>query len=148
MKKSFLVVVLHLSFFACPLIAAEDFVLKTSTKSVEDVTSALKKAITNAGAQVFAEIDHAASAKAAGIELQPTILIIFGNPKIGTQIIQQDRRVGLQLPLHVLVWNDNGSTKISYENPTVISNRYNIKSDDENLQKLVIAVAKLTDASL
>jgi len=147
MKIIYLILSLGLIQFSTYAYSSDTLIVKTSSKSVDSAVAALKTAVLKAGANIFAEIDHAEGAKKAGINMRPTKLIILGNPKIGTAIIEKDRRVGLHLPLHVLIWEDDTGTKISYEEPGIISKRYNIKADDENLKKLSSALNAFTNAA-
>ena len=61
-----------------------------------------------------------------GWTLEPTILVMFGNPKIGTPIIAADRRAGLDLPIRVLIWEEAGKTKLGYENPADLKSSYGV----------------------
>src|SRR5713226_6732881 len=75
----------------------------------------LETAVKAKGMTVFAHIDHAAGATEAGLALRPTELLIFGNAKGGTPLMQSDQTMGIDLPLKALVWEDaNGKTWLSY----------------------------------
>ena len=63
-------------------------------------------AITSRGLTVFARVDHAAAAREAGMELAAEELVVFGNPRAGTPLMQSDPRIGIELPLRMLVWED------------------------------------------
>jgi uncharacterized protein (DUF302 family) len=74
---------------------------------------------------VFAHIDHAAGAAAAGLELRPTDLLIFGNARGGTPLMQRVQTTGIDLPLKALVWQDAaGDTWLSYNDPAWLANRH------------------------
>ena len=74
---------------------------------------------------VFARIDHAALAAAAGLTLRPTEVLVFGNPKGGTPLMQAEQTIGIDLPLKVLVWQDaTGATWISYNDPHWLAARH------------------------
>ncbi len=76
---------------------------------------------------VFARVDHAANATAAGMSLRPTELIIFGNPKDGTVLMQDQQRAGVDLPLKALVWEDaDGRVSVTYNDPAWIVRRHGI----------------------
>ena len=85
------------------------------------------------GLKVFARIDHTAGAEAAGMSLRPTELLVFGDPRAGTPLIQADQRLGADLPLRVLVWLDAQSrTQVSYVDPVaVLRRRLGLDSDLE-----------------
>jgi len=127
--------------------AADEWITLESAGSVADTSNKLVAAIERAGARVFAMVDHAAGAKSIGTDLEPTVLVIFGNPKIGTPIIKADRRAGLDLPLHVLIWEDGGTVKIGYENPKTLKARYNIQGADDSFAAMNSALQKLTKAA-
>jgi uncharacterized protein (DUF302 family) len=78
------------------------------------------------GMKIFARIDQAAEAAAVGLELRPTILILFGNPKAGTPLMQQFPNLALDLPLRVLVWEEAGKVHVSFVGPDELRDRYNL----------------------
>jgi uncharacterized protein (DUF302 family) len=75
----------------------------------------------------MARIDHAAAAAAVGMELRPTELVIFGNPRAGTPIMQAVQTVGIDLPLKALVWQDEGRTTwLAYNDPQWLAQRHGV----------------------
>src|SRR6476469_4170568 len=87
----------------------------------------LETEIRTKGLEVFARIDHAAGAAEVGMNLRPTELIIFGNARGGTPLMQSAQTIGIDLPLKALVWEDAaGSTWISYNEPSWIAQRHGI----------------------
>jgi uncharacterized protein (DUF302 family) len=79
------------------------------------------------GMDVFARIDHAAGAAEAGLALAPIELIIFGNARAGTPLMQADPTMGIDLPLKALVWqNASGKTWITYDQPAWLAQRHGI----------------------
>lgn len=79
------------------------------------------------GLSVFAHVDHAAGAAAVGLPLGPTDLLIFGNAKGGTPLMQQAQSIGIDLPLKALVWQDkSGATWLSYNDPTYLAQRHGV----------------------
>ena len=83
-----------------------DLVTKTSPHSVSDTMDRLEAAVTGAGATVFARVDHAAGAAKVDMELRPTQMLMFGNPKLGTPAMLDGQTAGLDLPLRVVVYAD------------------------------------------
>ena len=82
------------------------------------------------GMTVFARIDHAAGAAAAGLPLRPTELLIFGNAKGGTPLMQSVQTIGIDLPLKALVWQDgSGKTWLSYNDPGWLAKRHGHQVD-------------------
>jgi uncharacterized protein (DUF302 family) len=82
------------------------------------------------GLTVFARIDHAAGAAAVGLSLLPTAVLIFGNARGGTPLMQSNQLIGIDLPLKVLVWQDtSGKTWLSYVDPGTLAQRYGLPAD-------------------
>jgi uncharacterized protein (DUF302 family) len=87
----------------------------------------LEAAVKAKGLTVFAYIDHAAGAAEVGLSLRPTELLIFGNAKGGTPLMQSNQTVGIDLPLKALVWQDaSGDTWLSYNDPSWIAKRHGL----------------------
>jgi uncharacterized protein (DUF302 family) len=136
-------------FVAGPAAAQQEdsWTIKTSPKSVADTVSALTTAVDGAGATVVAVVDHAASAKKAGMELPPTTLVIFGNPKLGTPLMQKNRQIAMDLPMRVLVWQDGDTTKVGYLKPESMASWYGIAADNPSIKTMTGALDKLTNAA-
>jgi uncharacterized protein (DUF302 family) len=84
------------------------------------------------GMTVFARIDHAAGAVEAGLSLRPTEVLIFGNAKTGTPLMQAVQTIAIDLPLKALVWQDaSGDTWLSYNDPTWLAQRHRLGHDAE-----------------
>lgn len=103
------------------------------------------------GTHVFARIDHAAGVAEAGLTLAPTGLIIFGNARGGTPLMQSVQTVGIDLPLKALVWEDaSRTTWLSYNEPSWIAQRHRIQKAEPVVNKMIAALRavsrKVTDA--
>ena len=85
---------------------------------------------------VFATIDHAAGARAVGLQLADEVLLIFGNPAVGTALMQADSRSGYDLPLRMLVWSHGGTTRVGYVDPVALSQRYDLGPEVATLRQL------------
>lgn len=97
----------------------------------------LESAIRAKGLNVFARIDHAASAAEVGLALRPTELIIFGNARGGTPLMQSVQTVGIDLPLKVLVWEDEaGKVWISYNEPSWIAERHGVADAESTIDRM------------
>ena len=84
------------------------------------------------GMSVFGRIDHAAGAAEVGLTLRPTELIIFGNARAGTPLIQSEQTIGIDLPLRALVWEDAaGKTWLSYNEPSWITRRHGVRNPEQ-----------------
>ncbi len=95
---------------------------------VRDNVKRFEKILESKGLSIFQVIDHAQNAKNADMSLEPTTLVVFGNPKIGTALIQCNRSMGLDLPLRMLFYTDyEGNHWLSYTNPEYYTLKHNIK---------------------
>jgi len=109
---------------------------------VATLASELKAKIEAKGFKVIADVDHAASATKVDLALRPTRTLIFGNPLGGTKLMQQDQAIGLDLPLKILLWEDeNGKTNVSYYNGTTLTGRYGITEPQAVIEKVNGALA-------
>jgi uncharacterized protein (DUF302 family) len=112
-------------------IAKDALNIQASKFTFEETVDRLSKAIEAKGIKIAARFDHAAGAKAAGLELPPTVVLLFGNPKLGTPLMQADPRSGLDLPMKMLVWEDKaGKVHVGYAPPSVLQTRYVIQGEE------------------
>src|SRR5438045_3288700 len=96
------------------------------------------------GMTVFARIDHAAGAAEVGLTLRPTELIIFGNARGGTPLMQSAQTVGIDLPLKALVWEDaSGTTWLSYNEPSWIAHRHGVAHAAPVVSKMSAALSAM-----
>jgi uncharacterized protein (DUF302 family) len=94
---------------------------------------------------VFARIDHAGGAALVGLQLAPTELIIFGNARGGTPLMQSVQTVGIDLPLKALVWEDAaGKTWLSYNEPSWIAQRHNVRNAEQLVRKMAAALRAIS----
>ncbi|MEL6873233.1 MAG: DUF302 domain-containing protein [Pseudomonadota bacterium] len=123
-------------------------VTKPSAHSVSKTLDRLSGMLKSKGITIFARVDHAAGAKKAGLELPPTELLIFGNPKLGTPLMQSNRAIGADLPMKALAWEDkDGKVYLSYTAPAALKARYAIGDKDKVFQTMTGALGKFTDAA-
>jgi uncharacterized protein (DUF302 family) len=101
-------------------------VTKLSPQSVEDTVTRLADQALERGMKLFAVIDHTAEARAAGVPLRDTTLVIFGDPVRDAPVITASPLAALDLPLRALVWDDAGKTKISYYEPEALIGRHQV----------------------
>ena len=107
--------------------AADGLTTIKSSYGPKETMDRLEAAVKAKGLTVFARIDHAAGAAEVGLSLRPTELLIFGNAKGGTPLMQSDQTVGIDLPLKALVWQDaSGDTWLSYNDPSWIAKRHGL----------------------
>ncbi len=121
---------------------------KTSPHSVSETIDRLQAAVEGAGATVFARIDHAAGAANVEMELRPTQMLMFGNPKLGTPAMLDGQTAGLDLPLRVLAYEDDaGTVHIAYHNPASLAANHGLPGDAKYIQMMTGALDKLTSAA-
>ena len=105
----------------------------------------LEAAIRAQGMKVFARIDHAAGASEAGLELRPTEVIIFGNARGGTPLMQSVQTIGIDLPLKALVWEDaGGKIWLSYNEPGWIAQRHSVANVEPVVSKMSAALSAMS----
>jgi uncharacterized protein (DUF302 family) len=127
---------------------AENLVTIESKLSVKDSLDRLASTLEQRGIKVAARVDHAAGAKAAGMELAPTEVIMFGNPKLGTPLMQANPAIGIDLPMKVLAWQDkSGKVWIGYTAPETLKARYGISGQDETFKAMTGAIDGLAKAA-
>jgi uncharacterized protein (DUF302 family) len=123
---------------------AEGVVTKVSSSGVQDTVDRFLELLKSKGVKVFAVIDQRAEARAAGLDLRETTLVIFGNPAAGTGVMVASPLAALDLPLKVVVWADPGQrTSVSYTAPATLAARYGLTPQTEAALE---AVNVLTDA--
>jgi len=122
---------------------AGGIITKDSPRSVAETVARLSDLLEAKGIKLFAVIDHSEEAKARGLELRDTKVVIFGSPEAGTPVMVSAPLVALDLPLKVLVWADGDRTKVSYTTPTALAARYHL---DGGLAAKLGAIEGLTDA--
>ena len=117
-----------------------------STYSVKDTIDRIEADIKSKGLTVFARIDHAAGAKEVGLPLAPTLLLIFGNARGGTPLMQPKQLVGIDLPLKALAWQDGaGKTWLTYNDPHWIALRHNLGHEvDQTVKALSEVLAAIS----
>ena len=128
---------------------ADGLVSVRSHNGPEDTMNRLDAAVRVRGMMVFARIDHAAGAAAVGLPLRPTDLLIFGNARGGTPLMESVQTIGIDLPLKALVWQDvAGNTWVSYNDPAWTARRHGIGADATTtaMSAMLDAIAKAAAA--
>lgn len=124
-----------------------EMIVKDASGTVTETMDRLEAAVTGAGATVFARVDHGGGAMKVEMELADAQLLIFGNPMLGTPVMQQDIRAGLALPLHVLIYDDGGTTRITYEDIDTMMEGLDIDREAEVFSRIEGALNNLTNAA-
>jgi uncharacterized protein (DUF302 family) len=118
--------------------------LKTipSNYGPKDTMDRLEAEVKAKGMTVFARIDHAAGAKRVGLSLRPAEVLIFGNAKAGTTLMQSVQTIGIDLPLKALVWQDpSGDTWLSYNDPAWLAKRHELGVETQALVSMMAGAA-------
>lgn len=111
-------------------------VTTVSSSGHAETLARLSEAISEQGLTGFAQIDHAAAAREVGMDLADEVVLVFGNPRAGTPLMQADPRVGIELPLRILVWNQGGETIVGYNDPKSFADAYNLTSQAATLDAM------------
>jgi uncharacterized protein (DUF302 family) len=136
-------------FAAVQPAAAAELVEKQSPHGVGETLDRLEAVLEEKGIGVMARIDHRANAESVDMELRPTQLLIFGNPAIGTQLMQAEQTMGIELPMKALAYEDaEGQVWIAYEDPAVFAERRGLSPDHEVVGKVSGALDALTSAAV
>jgi uncharacterized protein (DUF302 family) len=128
----------------------EDGVITIASEhSVKDTLDRLEASLKAKAITVFARIDHAAGAKSVSMDLRPTELLIFGNPKAGTPLMQAKQTIGLDLPLKVLAWQDAaGKVWLTYSGIAWLAHRHRLGPETAGaVTALTTSLAKLTEVA-
>ncbi|PCM43993.1 DUF302 domain-containing protein [Marinobacter sp. ANT_B65] len=148
--KTLKAVALPLIFLLCSGLAqaAEGLIVVKSNHSVAATADKLETVLSEKGMKVMNRIDHAAGAESAGLELRPTEVVIFGNPKVGSPLMQCAQSVAVDLPQKALVWEDeSGQVWLGYNDPQYLKARHSIEGCDAVLEKVSNALANFAKAA-
>ncbi len=129
--------------------ADNTWVTKDSSYDVTTTLDRLEQVLESKGIGVMARIDHQQNAESVDLELRPTQVLIFGNPKVGTLVMQANQNAAIDLPMKVLAYEkENGDVCISYLHPHALANRWGLDHDHAAIQKMTAALDNLTNAAL
>lgn len=127
--------------------APAGLMISTSSGDFAATLARAREAITGKGLKIMAEVDHAANAKTVGATLAPTTLLVFGNPKAGTQLMLSQRSVAIDLPMKLLVWQDDAGVHVAYNDPAHLAARHSIADKDPLVGKMQGALAGIAAAA-
>ncbi|WP_298823874.1 DUF302 domain-containing protein [uncultured Capnocytophaga sp.] len=123
----------------------EDF---QSLLSFEETVAAIQKTLNSKGITIFATIDHQAAAKAVGETMQPATVLIVGNPKVGTALMQENPLLAIELPLKILIYEEGKTINIRYEKVAAIAEKYHIKQNFSTAEKIDAAMLQLIKSTI
>ena len=136
-------------FFSVATAAAGDGLI--SVKSSHDVkvtADRLENVLNQKGMTVFIRINHSAGAQKVGKKLRPTELVVFGNPKVGTPLMQCSQSVAIDLPQKALIWQDDkGQVWLTYNDPNYLSQRHGLGECTEVIKKVEKALGNFAKAA-
>jgi uncharacterized protein (DUF302 family) len=123
----------------------EGLKVSRSRHGPQETLDRFEVAIARYGMTIFARIDHGAAAAKAGLELRPTVVLIFGNARAGTPLMQMAPTIAIDLPLKAVVWQDEaGVTWLGYNDPVWIARRHGVV-DDGSIDLVIEALAAIAN---
>lgn len=148
MKSTALMILFLALIVLAPLADASSIVITRSTHDVNETINRLEAALRAKGVTIFARIDHAANAQRVHVTLRPAQLLIFGNPKLGSPLLQSNPMVGLDLPMKALAWEDaDGKVWLAYTAAATIAKRYRIENRAAVVDKMTGALKNFAAAA-
>ncbi len=137
MLKTMGIAVSVLALFATARAGAGDGLITVlSERSVAEAAEAARSIIEEKGLTFFFQVDHAANARSAGLSLRPTVVLVFGNPKIGTPLMEAAPSLAVDLPQKLLITAVDGETRILYNDPGYLAGRHGLSGDDPRIRKI------------
>lgn len=138
-----------LSLVATPASADNGLINKQSAHSATMTLDRLQAALESKGITIVARVRHQQNARDVGLELRPTELLIFGNPKLGTPLMTARQGAGIDLPMKALAWEDaDGQVWLSYNDPAWIARRHGITDREPVVEKMATALEALTEGAV
>ena len=132
---------------AQPIISCKDVIKPyadfESPLTFEETVVALQKELNSRGITIFATIDHKKAAEAVGESMPPATVLIVGNPKVGTALMQENPRLAIELPLKILIYEDGKKVNIRYEKIAAIAEKYHLKQTFSTAEKIDSAMQQL-----
>lgn len=130
-------------------LAAEGVISMESIHSVSETIDRLESILTKKGFKILTRINHGAAAGKAGVDLRDTELLIFGNPKVGSPLMECQQSVAIDLPQKVLATRDSeGRVWLSYNDPAFLKHRHGIEGCDALLEKVSDALRNIAKAAI
>ena len=149
-----LIIFLLFPFLAAaqPIISCKDVIKPyedfQSPLAFEETVAALQKTLNSKGITIFATIEHHKAAEAVGENMQPATVLIVGNPKVGTALMQENPRFAIELPLKILIYKEEKIVRIRYEKISAIAEKYHIKQNFATAEKIDAAMLQLIKSSI
>lgn len=148
MSRKLLIIIL-LTLLAGALCAADGLIQESSAHSVEQTVARLQQGLGKKGIRIFAVVDHQKNAEGAGLKMNEEVVLIFGNPRLGTPLMKSSPMVGVDLPLKILVWQDSGGKVwVAYTDPAHLARRHGISDRGTVVAKMRGTLDQLTDGAI
>ena len=137
---------------AQPIISSTDVIKPygdfQSPLAFEETVAALQKTLNSKGITIFATIEHHKAAEAVGESMSPATVLIVGNPKVGTALMQENLLLAIELPLKILVYQEGKTVNIRYEKIAAIAEKYHIKQNFGTAEKIDAVMLQLIKSSI
>jgi uncharacterized protein (DUF302 family) len=119
-------------------------IVKRSKSGFVETVGLLLEAIGSRGLTLFARIDHSAGAREVGMDLAEEEVVLFGNARSGTPLMQSDPRAGIDLPLRILIWQEGEEVLLGFRDPRELGEIYDIRSHQATLEQMAALLGELT----
>ena len=152
MKLLFTFLLFPLLMAAQPMISCKEVIKPyedfQSPLAFEETVAALQKTLNSKGITVFATIEHHKAAEAVGESMSPATVLIVGNPKVGTALMQENLLLAIELPLKILIYEEGKTVNIRYEKVTAIAEKYHIKQNFSTAERIDAAMLQLIKSTI
>jgi uncharacterized protein (DUF302 family) len=146
--RQILYTIAALFFLTSQAYADNGIISVKSSHEVKATADRLENTLKQKGMTVFVRINHAQGAQKVGKKLRPTELVVFGNPKVGTPLMQCSQSTAIDLPQKALIWQDDqGQVWLSYNDPNYLVERHGITGCDEVIKKIEKALSNFAKAA-
>ena len=146
--RQILYTITALFFLTSQAYADNGIISVKSSHEVKATADRLENTLKQKGMTVFVRINHAEGAQKVGKKLRPTELVVFGNPKVGTPLMQCSQSTAIDLPQKALIWQDDqGQVWLSYNDPNYLVERHGITGCDEVIKKIEKALSNFAKAA-
>ena len=146
--RQILYTITALFFLTTQAYADNGIISVKSSHEVKATADRLENTLKQKGMTVFIRINHAEGAQKVGKKLRPTELVVFGNPKVGTPLMQCSQSTAIDLPQKALIWQDDqGQVWLSYNDPNYLVERHGITGCDEVIKKIEKALSNFAKAA-
>jgi uncharacterized protein (DUF302 family) len=123
----------------------DDLVVRACAGDVSSATERCTAELERRGLRLMATFDHGAGAASVGLDLPSEVVLVFGDPAVGTKLMQLDPALGIELPLKLLLWEQDGATHVGFIDPATWSHRYAVPADHPVLTGMRHLLDQLAD---